>query len=149
MINPKEFQALRKEFNKIDTNGSGTLEIEELRDAVRKAHKTLPEEELSRILHEIDINGKGVINYHEFIAATFSVEKYATRERIASLFTKFDGGENPEDHQISATTLREAFTKLGHNLTDKEVDDIMREHDVDADHEISFNEFAHMVIDNV
>ena len=38
MINPAEFRNLRKEFNKIDTDRSGTVEIEELREAVRKCH---------------------------------------------------------------------------------------------------------------
>ena len=43
MINPKEFSDLRKEFNKIDKNGTGTIEIIELRDAVRKCHSNLTE----------------------------------------------------------------------------------------------------------
>ena len=38
MINPIEFRNLRKEFNKIDTDGSGTVELDELRQAVRKCH---------------------------------------------------------------------------------------------------------------
>ena len=78
MINPKEFSKLRKEFNKIDVNGSGTIEIEELRQAVRKCHATMTEEELNHIIKEVDITGSGIIHYHEFIAATFPVEKYAT-----------------------------------------------------------------------
>jgi len=90
MVNPKEFLSLRKEFNKIDSNGSGTIEIDELRQAVRKCHKELTDAELENILKEVDVNGNGIINYHEFIAATFPVEKFATRERIQSLFQKFD-----------------------------------------------------------
>jgi len=86
MINPQEFRTLRKEFNKIDTNGSGTIEIEELKLAVRKWHVKMSEAELEKIVKELDIYGSGVINYHQFIAATFPVEKYATHERIQSLF---------------------------------------------------------------
>ncbi len=43
MVNPAEFRDLRTEFNKIDTNGSGTIEKEELRAAVRKAHANMSE----------------------------------------------------------------------------------------------------------
>lgn len=78
MVNPREFMDLRREFNKIDTNGSGTIEIEELRQTVRRFHANLTDNELEHILAEVDLNGTGVINYHEFIAATFPVEKYAT-----------------------------------------------------------------------
>ena len=74
MVNPVEFRSLRKEFNKIDVDHSGTIELDELRTAVLKCHADLPEEELERIVKEVDVAGNGIINYHEFIAATFPVE---------------------------------------------------------------------------
>jgi Ca2+-binding EF-hand superfamily protein len=86
MVNPTEFRELRREFNKIDTNGSGTIEKEELRAAVRKAHANMSEAEIEQILLETDVHKTGIIHYHEFIAATFPVDKYATPERLASLF---------------------------------------------------------------
>ena len=74
MVNPAEFEKLRKEFNKMDTDGSGTVEIEELREAVRKCHGNLSETDLENIIKEVDLRGNGVINYHDFIAATFPVD---------------------------------------------------------------------------
>ena len=118
MINPKEFTSLRREFNKIDTNGSGTIEIEELKAAVRKCHSSMSDEDLKKIIEEVDIQGTGIIHYHEFIAAIFPVEKYATKERLQSLFSHFD---TTQSHTISGTTLKDAFTKLGHKLTEEEV----------------------------
>jgi len=44
MVNPSEFTSLRAEFNKIDLNRSGTIEIEELREAVRKSHASITDE---------------------------------------------------------------------------------------------------------
>ena len=78
MINPKEFQSLRTEFNKIDVDGSGTIEIDELRAAVRKAHASMTEQQLEKVIKEVDIQGTGIIHYREFLAATFPVERYAT-----------------------------------------------------------------------
>lgn len=86
MINPIEFKELRNEFNKIDTDHSGTIEVSELRAAVRKCHQELSEQELERIVKEVDLQGNGVINYHDFIAATFNVDKYANQQRLESLF---------------------------------------------------------------
>lgn len=106
----------------------------------------MSEEELEHILTEVDVNGTGVINYHEFIAATFPVERYATQERLHSLFSKFDvSGSNT----ISTTSLKDAFTKLGHQLTSAEVEEIMNEHDVNHDHEITFQEFQAMILDHM
>ena len=73
--------------------------------------------------------GNGVINYHEFIAAVFPVEKYATKDRLESLFTKFERKD-----VISGKTLKDAFSKLGHNMTAEEIEEIMNEHDIDHDH---------------
>lgn len=90
MINPAEFSSLREQFNHIDTNLSGTIEVDELREAVRASSLDINDNDLERILQEVDITGSGIIHYHEFLAATFPVEKYATKQRLASLFQKFD-----------------------------------------------------------
>jgi len=103
-------------------------------------------EELERVFHEVDITGTGVINYHEFIAATFPVEKYATRERMESLFMKFDVDGT---HKLGSTTLKNAFTKLGHEMTADEIAEIMNEHDVDLDHELTYQEFTDMILDHM
>lgn len=95
---------------------------------------------------EVDITGSGIIHYHEFLAATFPVEKYATRERLASLFMKFD---THGTQALEPTTLRDAFTKLGHNLTIDEVNKILDEHDIDHNRKITRDEFEAMVLDHM
>ena len=106
----------------------------------------MTEEELNHIIKEVDIQGSGIIHYHEFIAATFPVEKYATKERLESLFQKFDADDN---HAITSNNLRTAFTKLGHNMTDQEVDEILAEHDINHDHDITFDEFKALILDHM
>lgn len=54
------------------------------------------------------------------------------------MFSKFDVSGN---NKISTTSLKDAFTKLGHNLTSAEVEEIMNEHDVNHEHEMTFAEF--------
>lgn len=84
-----------------------------------------------------------MINYHEFLAALFPVEKYATRERLESLFEKFKGTNHD---YISKRDLREAFSKLGHNITSEEIYQVMGEHDLDGDNHIMFDEFKKMIL---
>ena len=47
--------------------------------------------------------------------------------------------------RITASNLKQAFTKFGRNITDKEVDTIMREHDVDNEGTIDVDEFKQMM----
>lgn len=50
MINPEEFKKLRQQFNKIDTNLSGTIEVDELRNAVKNSQIDLKPEEIETIV---------------------------------------------------------------------------------------------------
>ena len=46
----------------------------------------MPKEEIDRIIKELDYDGNEMINYSEFIAATLSVKKILTHERLDALF---------------------------------------------------------------
>ena len=106
----------------------------------------MSEEQLEQVVKEVDLRGNGVINYHDFIAATFPVEQYASKERLEALFAKFDVAGT---HQLTGTTLRDAFTKLGHNMTSAEIEEVMNEHDIDHQHQISYKEFQDMILDHI
>jgi len=57
--------------------------------------------ELEGIIREIDFYGNNKINYSEFLAATISVKKFLTNERLQAIFKQFDtdgsGYITPED----------------------------------------------------
>ena len=143
MIHPKEFQALRDQFNSIDTNLSGTIEAAELKAALKKSPDShLTDAQIDEIVKQCDYDENGLINYHEFIAATFPVEKVLTKEKLQSLFHRFDLDESKA---VSTMELKQAFTKLGIDLQSNEIDEILKEHDVDGDQQITFEEFEKML----
>ena len=49
------------------------------------------------------------------------------------------------DGFISAAELKQTMTDLGQELTDEEVDEMMREADIDGDGQVSFEEFVTMM----
>ena len=61
--NGKKSQA----FAKCDHDGSGKLEIDELRDILHEFGVDMDDDELNEIFHEADIDGDGTIDYHEFV----------------------------------------------------------------------------------
>lgn len=73
MISPTDIANLRIEFEKIDTDNSGTIEVEELKKAVKQAQLQMSEQEIDHILNELDYSKDKTINYTEFIAATIKV----------------------------------------------------------------------------
>jgi hypothetical protein len=56
---------------------SGTITVDELRDALCKKGALLPEPELQRIMAMADVNGDGTIDYGEFVAATIHLGELA------------------------------------------------------------------------
>jgi len=64
-----------------------------------------------------------------------------TEEELIEAFKVFDRDGNGF---ISAAELRHVMTNLGEKLTDEEVDEMIREADVDGDGQINYEEFVKM-----
>ena len=65
-------------------------------------------------------------------------------QRLIHTFRVFDKDGNG---YISAAELRHVMTNLGEKLTDEEVDEMIREADVDDDGQISFDVFMTVIKD--
>lgn len=72
------------------------------------------------------------------MAATVSVHAILTDERLEAIFKQFDIDNKNE---ITSENIRDAMTKLGKEVTQEELDEIMRKHDVSGDKAISLEEF--------
>ena len=75
MINPKDVDHLKAEFQKIDTDYSGFIEFRELERALLESAASgtgpsITSKEIDQIIKELDYDGNDMINYSEFLAAT-------------------------------------------------------------------------------
>jgi Ca2+-binding EF-hand superfamily protein len=111
--------------------------------------KTIDEDRLDVVFAEIDLNGDGKIDYSEFIAANLQFEDSMSDKNIRDAFNIFDKDRNGE---LEVVELREFF---GCNKgwfaqnTDKKVqnqiDNFIKQADVDGDGKISFEEFKRIM----
>ncbi len=146
MLQPKDIDFLRTEFQKIDTDHSGFIEIQELEEAIKNAKFEMTAKELNSIVAELDYAGNQRINYSEFLAATVSIQSFLTNEKMEALFKQFDV-DNTDS--ITVQNIRDAMAKLGKAISEAELAEIMQKHDVSGDQEISFAEFKAMMFDKV
>jgi Ca2+-binding EF-hand superfamily protein len=78
MLTPSEVENLRLQFQKIDTDNSGQIEISELKASLQNSKNNLEMAEFENIIKELDYNGNEKINYTEFLAATLTIHNVLT-----------------------------------------------------------------------
>ena len=86
-----------------------------------------------------------MINYTEFLAATISVHKFLSHQKLEAIFKQFDIDGND---YITKDNIRDAMTKMGREISDAEIDEIMLKHDSSGDQAISIDEFKQMIMED-
>ena len=141
MLNPSDVEPLRKVFHSIDTDKSGFISVEELKEALTQSNHDISDSQVREMVSQIDEHKNGKINYSEFLAATVSLKKFMTEERLWMIFKHFDVDDSGH---ISKENMIEAFRKLGKTVSMEEIEHSLKEHDVANDGQISFDEFKIM-----
>lgn len=88
------------------------------------------------ILTSFYFSGNGTIDFPEFLTMMARKMKDTdSEEEIREAFRVFDKDGNGF---ISAAELRHVMTNLGEKLTDEEVDEMIREADIDGDGQVNY-----------
>lgn len=113
-----------------DKDGDGNITTKELGTVMRSLGQNPTEAELQDMVNEVDADGNGTIDFPEFLTMMARKMKDTdSEEEIREAFKVFDKDGNG---QISAAELRHVMTNLGEKLSDEEVDEMIREADVDG-----------------
>ena len=100
--------------------------------------------DLRNIMKELDYAKDQRISYSEFIAASIDVSQFLTKEKLEALFTTFDVDNSG---QITAKNLKDGFSKFNRDITDEEIQDIMKKHDIEKNGVIKQHEFEQMMME--
>ncbi|XP_004684041.1 PREDICTED: centrin-1 [Condylura cristata] len=144
-LNPKpeltedQKQEVREAFDLFDADGSGTIDVKELRVAMRALGFEPKKEEIKKIISEVDKEGKGKVNFNDFLAVmTQKMAEKDTKQEILKAFRLFD---DDETGKISFRNLKRVASELGEHLTDEELQEMIDEADRDGDGEVNEEEF--------
>jgi calmodulin len=130
-------------FSLFDKDGDGQIITKELGVVMRSLGQNPTEAELQDMIGEVDTDESGTIDFEEFLEMMARKMKDTdSEEEIRKAFCVFDKDGNGF---ISAAELRHVMTNLGEKLTDEEVDEMMREADIDGDGQINYKEFVTMM----
>ncbi|XP_072950116.1 calcium-dependent protein kinase 24-like [Typha angustifolia] len=139
-LSEEEIGGLKELFKMIDTDNSGTITFDELKDGLRRVGSELMEHEIQALMDAADIDNSGTIDYGEFLAATVHMNKLEREENLISAFSFFD---KDGSGYITIDELSQACREFG--LTDVHLEEMIKEIDQDNDGQIDYGEFAAMM----
>eukprot|EP00277_Geminigera_cryophila_P031645 CAMPEP_0173062188 /NCGR_PEP_ID=MMETSP1102-20130122/3660_1 /TAXON_ID=49646 /ORGANISM="Geminigera sp., Strain Caron Lab Isolate" /LENGTH=223 /DNA_ID=CAMNT_0013928793 /DNA_START=212 /DNA_END=883 /DNA_ORIENTATION=+ len=143
-LTEEQIAEFKEAFSLFDKDGDGTITTKELGTVMRSLGQNPTEAELQDMINEVDADGNGTIDFPEFLTLMARKMKDTdSEEEILEAFKVFDKDGNGF---ISAAELRHVMTNLGEKLTDEEVDEMIREADIDGDGQINYEEFVKMMM---
>lgn len=81
---------LEATFKAMDTDGDGTISLDELKAGLRKADPNMDESKVEDIYSNLDVDGDGTISYEELLMAAVQKKLESKEERMWKAFRKFD-----------------------------------------------------------
>lgn len=146
-ISKSQMKEFREAFRFFDKDGDGSITKEELGSVMRSLGQFARMEELQEMLLEIDADGDGNVSFEEFVdilsnMTDVNAESSADQEEreLRDAFRVFDKHNRGF---ITASDLRAVLQCLGEDLDEDEIEDMIKEVDVDGDGRIDFYEFVH------
>ncbi|ELU10987.1 hypothetical protein CAPTEDRAFT_224462 [Capitella teleta] len=140
-----QLEEFRQAFNMFDKDGDGAISCQELGIVMRSLGINPDQTELQDMIQEHDTDGSGQIEFPEFcemMCKHLDGDPKDQDEVYREAFKTFD---RDGSGRISAEELRQVMRNLGENLTADEVEQMIKEADIDEDGEINYQEFVTMM----
>ncbi|KAH0723503.1 hypothetical protein KY285_006047 [Solanum tuberosum] len=141
-----QISEFKEAFSLLDKDGEGCIMTKELEILMRSLGHNPTEAELQDMINELDADGNGTIDFPEFLyLMARKMKDTGSEAELKEAFRVFDKDQNGF---ISAAELRHILTNFGEVFNDEEVDEMIRDADVDGDGQISYEEFVKLLMDN-
>uniref|UniRef100_A0A1I8I4S8 Calmodulin n=1 Tax=Macrostomum lignano TaxID=282301 RepID=A0A1I8I4S8_9PLAT len=138
---------IRESFALFDKNGDGIISTEEIGEVMRSLGQTPSPSELQEMVRQVDINGNGSIDFEEFVAMMsdrYQLESELVkherhlRKAFVSINLVFNllalkVFDKDGNGLIDSSELKRVMASLGEELSDQEIDEMIREADRNGD----------------
>ncbi|KAM7329681.1 calcium-binding protein 4 [Alexandromys fortis] len=145
---PEELEELQAAFEEFDTDQDGCIGYRELGDCMRTLGYMPTEMELLEVSQHVKMRMGGFVDFEEFVELISPKLREETAhmlgvQELRSAFREFD---KDRDGLITVAELRQAAPALlGEPLEGTELDEMLRDMDLNGDGTIDFDEFVMML----
>jgi len=139
-LTEEQISEFKEVFTMFQKDGDGTILGSDLGDAMRALYLHPTESQLEEVLADVESSHGGKVDFPEFIEILVkNMSDTDAEEELLEAFKVLD----PEGFgYINSTELRNVLTSLGEKLTDEELDDMIKEGDINDDGRIDFEMLA-------
>ena len=144
IISEDKINEFKEAFNLFDRDKDGFITTRELGEIMKNLGQTPTEAELQDMINEVDIDGNGIIDFKEFLGIMVrKLRDSDTEEELIEAFKIFDKDGNG---LISSDELLHVMITLGENTNMEEIEDLIKEVDLDEDGMINYEEFVRLIL---
>ena len=121
----EQIAQLHDVFKHFDSDGSGSIDVDELGEVFRAMGQDLKKEELQQLMDQVDDDGSGEMEFDEFLLLMCSNfgSSSAFDQELLEGFHKFDPTKSG---LIRSQDLRKLVAEfVGENLTQAEIDEVV------------------------
>lgn len=145
-LSEEKIAEFRAAFELFDRDRDGKITSKELGTVMKNLGQNPSETELEEMIKQVDLDGNGTIDFKEFLGLMVRKMKDTdTEEELLEAFKVFDRDGNGF---ITSHELRHVMTNLGQSLSPEEIEEMVREADIDGDGQINYDEFVKMMMTN-
>eukprot|EP01065_Artemidia_motanka_P027447 TRINITY_DN32650_c0_g1_i1.p1 TRINITY_DN32650_c0_g1~~TRINITY_DN32650_c0_g1_i1.p1 ORF type:complete len:282 (+),score=95.94 TRINITY_DN32650_c0_g1_i1:79-846(+) len=164
-LTEQERRYIENLFQSFDTDKSGKIDFLEFKILARKLGVEMTDEELKKSIEAVDQDGNLELDFDEFLiwlqsaqqegSDPFSIlkvkikaqgKKSLTNGQIEGLRECFNHFDKDGSGSIDVSELREVFRAFGQEMTEAELDNMMKDVDDDGSGEIEFEEFLMLMV---
>ncbi|KAK6199509.1 calmodulin-like protein 12-like protein [Scheffersomyces amazonensis] len=139
ILTSNQIAQYREAFSLFDKNKDGKIDRRELGTVMKSLNQNPTDSELEELINQVDINNDGTIDFFEFVLMMAKKLKDTDDElEIHEVFRVFDKNG---DGKINAEELKHVLHSIGENLTDDEINLMIKEADIDKDGFVDITEF--------
>jgi centrin-1 len=126
-----------------DTDGTGRIQANELRVALRALGFETTKDELRRMIIDVDKKGDGLLDFPQFMEAIVKkISEPDTEEEIHKSFFLFD---NDHDGSIDINDLKYIADLIGETINHEELQEMIKETDHNGDGLVTQEDFKRVV----
>lgn len=144
-LTTEDVAELKEAFNLFDKDKSGYIDQEELKAVMKTIGPCPSDAEVRDMIHEIDTDNNGVIDFEEFILMMTKHRADSKNDILCDLRQAFEVFDTNGDGVISREELKAMMLNLGEDLSDRDIDSMIKAVDTDGDGMVNFEEFVNLL----